>query len=112
MVGYRTIQQEETAATRMTRWRWWEHLTTLDFADLDPASTVALLPVAAIEQHGPHLPLGTDALIVDAIVDAALARLDPAGALLRLPTQRVGLSPEHMQFAGTVTLSVETALHL
>jgi Uncharacterized protein, putative amidase len=96
----------------MTAWRWWEELTTTDFAALDPATTAALLPVAAIEQHGAHLPLGTDAIITDAIVAAALDRLQPEGAVLRLPTQRIGLSPEHGRFTGTLTLTVETALDL
>lgn len=96
----------------MSTWVWWEQLTADEVADLDPATTVALLPVAAIEQHGPHLPLGTDAIIADAIVEAALASLQPGGAVLRLPTQRIGLSPEHATFAGTLTLPVETALQL
>lgn len=100
------------AAVGMTAWRWWEELTTSDFAGLDPATTAALLPVAAIEQHGPHLPLGTDAIITDAIVAAALDRLQPGRAVLRLPTLRIGLSPEHARFAGTLTLTVETALDL
>lgn len=96
----------------MNAWIWWEQLTTDDVAGLDPATTVALLPVAAIEQHGPHLPLGTDAIIADAIVEAGLASLRSSGVVLRLPTQRIGLSPEHAQFSGTLTLSVETALQL
>ena len=60
----------------------WEDLVTGDFGRLDPREAVAILPVAATEQHGPHLPLGTDALICDAILDDALARLDSA---IRLP---------------------------
>lgn len=96
----------------MRDWRWWEDLTAAEFSELDPDTTVALLPVAAIEQHGPHLPLGTDAIIADAIVERALGSVIPNGALLRLPTQRIGLSPEHARFAGTLTLTVETALRL
>ena len=88
----------------------WEHLATTDFAALDLARTVAILPVAAIEQHGPHLPLGTDAILCDAILDRALALLAEPASLLRLPTQRVGLSPEHTGFAGTLVLRAETLL--
>ena len=88
----------------------WETLTSPDFAALDPATTVALLPMGAVEQHGPHLPLGTDSRICDAIVDAALARPGGSGTVLRLPTQRIGVSPEHASFAGTLSLEPELAL--
>jgi creatinine amidohydrolase len=90
----------------------WEDLATTDFGRLDPEKTVAVLPVAAVEQHGPHLPLGTDAIICDAILDSALARLGTAALVLRLPTQRVGHSPEHIGFPGTLSLRVETVLAL
>jgi len=90
----------------------WEELATTDFAALDPGRTVAVLPVAAVEQHGPHLPLGTDAILCDAILDRAGRSVGAAGTVLRLPTQRVGLSPEHDSFAGTLTLRAETLLAL
>ena len=48
--------------------RFWADLTTRDFAQLDPAATVAVLPVAATEQHGPHLPLSVDQTLVDGVV--------------------------------------------
>ena len=91
-------------------WRHWEALTSPDFAALDPATTVALLPMGAIEQHGPHLPVGTDSRIGDAIVDAALARPGSSGTVLRLPTQRIGVSPEHASFPGSLSLEAEVAL--
>lgn len=86
----------------------WESLTTEDLGA--PTRAIALLPVAAIEQHGPHLPLGTDAMICDAILDAAAVGLDQNARVLRLPTQRVGVSPEHESFAGTLSIPPETAL--
>lgn len=92
--------------------RFWADLTTRDFATLDPEKTVALLPVAAIEQHGPHLPLSVDRTLVDGIVDAALPRLAADLPLLVLPTQSIGLSPEHARFAGTLTLKPETLIAL
>lgn len=95
---------------RASSWTDWEHLTTADLAGGVPAGTVALLPVAAIEQHGPHLPLGTDAILTDAVVDAARARGAGGATVLRLPTQRIGLSPEHVEFAGTLTLDPETVI--
>src|SRR5512132_4634415 len=90
----------------------WEDLVTADFGRFDPQNAVAVLPVAAVEQHGPHLPLGTDALICDAILDDALARLDAATPVLRLPTQRVGHSPEHTGFPGTLSLQAATVVAL
>jgi creatinine amidohydrolase len=90
----------------------WEDLATTDLGRFDPRDTVTVLPVAAVEQHGPHLPLGTDALICDAILDEALAILEPGASVLRLPTQRLGHSPEHSGFPGTLSLRAETLLAL
>jgi creatinine amidohydrolase len=89
---------------------YWQDLTTTDFGRVDPERTVALLPVAAVEQHGPHLPLATDALINDAIVRTALDRLSGDTSLLVLPAQNVGLSPEHTSFAGTLSIRDSTLL--
>jgi creatinine amidohydrolase len=71
-----------------------------------------VLPVAATEQHGPHLPLSVDAVLVDGIVTAALGHLPADLPVLFLPTQAVGLSPEHARFPGTLTLKNETILRL
>jgi creatinine amidohydrolase len=90
--------------------RFWADLTTTDFAALDPATTVAVLPVGAIEQHGPHLPLCVDQCLVDGIVAQALPQLPAALPVLVLPTQQVGYSPEHVAFAGTLTLPVESVI--
>lgn len=92
--------------------RFWSQLTTRDFAALDPAATVAVLPLGATEQHGPHLPLGVDTVLADGIVAAALPLLAPALPVLFLPTQQIGLSPEHARFAGTLTLSAETLVRM
>jgi creatinine amidohydrolase len=92
--------------------RFWSQLGTRDFAALDPASTVAVLPLGATEQHGPHLPLGVDSVLVDGIVAAALPLLPAELPALFLPTQQVGLSPEHANFPGTLTLSSETLIRL
>ena len=47
--------------------RFWSGLTTRDFASLDPAATVAVLPLGATEQHGPHLPLAVDTVLADRV---------------------------------------------
>jgi len=91
-------------------WSHWEHLTTTDFAEAAMRGAVAILPVAAVEQHGPHLPLGTDAILTDTVLDAALDRLPADIAALRLPTQRIGVSPEHAGFPGTLSLDAETVI--
>ncbi|MBP7565592.1 MAG: creatininase family protein [Burkholderiaceae bacterium] len=107
-----------TPADEPARARYWADLTTLDFAQLNPATTVAVLPVAATEQHGPHLPLSVDTALVDGVIAAALPQLRQAGpdapqaSVLVLPTQAVGLSPEHMAFAGTLSLSPQTLISL
>ena len=96
--------------------RFWADLTTQDFAQGiatgQAAQTIAVLPVAATEQHGPHLPLSVDAVLVEGVVAAALPHLAPELKVLFLPTQAVGLSPEHARFPGTLTLRAETILRL
>lgn len=92
--------------------RRWADLRTTDFERLDPATTVAVLPVAAIEQHGPHLPLSVDADLIEGILVAAGPHVPPDCPAYLLPLQSVGLSPEHQCFAGTLTLRPETVLRL
>ena len=70
------------------------------------------MPVAAIEQHGPHLPLNVDTTLVDGVVAATLAHLPTDLPILFLPTQSVGFSPEHTAFAGTLTLKAQTVIAL
>jgi creatinine amidohydrolase len=92
--------------------RFWTDLTTRDFAALDATRTVAVLPLGATEQHGPHLPLGVDTRLADGIVAAMLPLLPHDASVLVLPTQAIGLSPEHARFAGTLTLSAETLIRM
>ena len=93
------------------RTRRWAELTWPEFRTL-PANTVAILPVAAIEQHGPHLPLSTDAAINAGILDQALALLPESVPALALPMTSIGISVEHRDYPGTLTMSPETALAL
>ena len=92
--------------------RYWSDLSTADFASLDRARAIAVLPVAATEQHGPHLPLSVDTDIVNGVVAAALPHIAPDLPALFLPTQAVGFSPEHTRFAGTLTLKAETLMRV
>lgn len=92
--------------------RFWADLTTTDFAAIDCARAIAVLPVAATEQHGPHLPLAVDTDLVDGVLRASLPHLPADLPALFLPTQAVGFSPEHTAFAGTLTLKAETLIRL
>ena len=96
--------------------RLWADWTTQDFAQSKASGQleqlIAVLPVAATEQHGPHLPLKVDSALVDGVIAAALPHLASHVPALFLPTQTVGLSPEHARFAGTLTLKAETTIRL
>ena len=92
--------------------RFWADLKSTDFSGLDLARCIAVLPVAAIEQHGPHLPLNVDATLVEGVIAAALPHLTADLPVLFLPTQAIGFSPEHAAFAGTLTLKAETVIRL
>jgi creatinine amidohydrolase len=92
--------------------RRWSDWTARDFAELQAdgraARAIAVLPIAAIEQHGPHLPVSVDTTLVDGVIDACLPHLRPELTALFLPTQAVGKSNEHARYAGTLTLSADT----
>lgn len=96
--------------------RFWADLSTRDFAALQStgqaAQVVAVLPVAAVEQHGPHLPLSVDATLLQGVIDAALPHLGANVPALFLPPQNIGLSTEHANFPGTLTLSPATVIAL
>lgn len=89
---------------------WWQDLTPRQIARIADADGVAILPLAAIEQHGEHLPLSTDLDIALGLLEAALPKLRAGLPLCVLPPLAVGLSLEHCAFAGTLSLSPETAL--
>ncbi|MCW4115333.1 creatininase family protein [Aurantimonas sp. MSK8Z-1] len=83
----------------------YERWTTAELAAAGSlvGGAVAVLPIAAIEQHGAHLPLGTDALLADAMVELVISRLAEEVPALFLPTLRIGASLEHTHFPGTLS---------
>ena len=90
--------------------RHWLDLTWQDFRDRDWARAIAVLPVAAVEQHGPHLPVGVDTQIAEGYLAAVAPRVPDDLDVLLLPVQAIGKSDEHAAFPGTLTLTAETAI--
>ncbi len=84
--------------------RAWQALTSPEAGALADSDPVAVLPLAAVEQHGPHLPLSTDVEIGEGLLRIALRALPPAHPVYLLPTQAVGASEEHLGFPGTLSL--------
>ena len=95
----------------MTTKRYWADLTAAEFRALDATRTIAVLPVGAIEQHGPHLPVSVDRDIIEEILARSAPLLGDLPVLF-LPTQSIGKSNEHIAFPGTLTLSAETLIRL
>lgn len=88
---------------------FWENLVSMDLDALDRSKSVVLLPIAATEQHGPHLPLGTDAVILRGLLQAFQKEKTFDGQnVLIAPQLRIGKSNEHMGFCGTLTLTSKT----
>ncbi len=85
-------------------------MTSPELADAAAGIEVALQPIGATEQHGPHLALGTDFVAADRIARRVAGRL--GGRALLLPVLPYGVSPHHMGFPGTVTLDPETVIRL
>ena len=92
--------------------RFLPYLTGPEIAALDKQRAAVVLPVGAIEQHGPHLPVVTDTLTGTTVLGRALARLNRETACWALPPTNYGKSNEHIGFAGTFTLSAGTLIVL
>ncbi|MCC5967792.1 MAG: creatininase family protein [Natronohydrobacter sp.] len=90
--------------------RYWADYTAREFQLLECDKIIAVLPVGAIEQHGPHLPLSVDRDIVDGLIKAAIPLIPSDCHALFLPTCPIGKSDEHARFAGTLTLSAQTLM--
>ena len=90
--------------------RFWTEMTWTDFQSLDMSKTIAVMPVAAVEQHGPHLPVGVDCFIMEGYLRRAAERLPEALAAVFLPVQSIGASIEHSEFPGTLSLSPQAAM--
>jgi creatinine amidohydrolase len=90
--------------------RDWTDIHWPDVSAAGPARWIAVLPLAATEQHGPHLPVGTDVMIAQAYLARVRELLPDAIPATFLPLQPVGISTEHIGYPGTLTLPTEVAL--
>jgi creatinine amidohydrolase len=90
--------------------RNWMEMTWQEIAGAQTARWIAVLPLAAVEQHGPHLPLGVDTFIAEAYLERVQKILPEKLPVTFLPVQRVGVSAEHLSFPGTLTVSATTAI--
>ncbi len=88
--------------------RHWQDMTTVDFATGDTTSWIAVLPVAAIEQHGPHLPVCTDTCIAEGMIARSIELMPDDLPVTFLPVQAIGKSNEHISSPGTLTSTWET----
>ncbi|HSO46853.1 MAG TPA: creatininase family protein, partial [Rhizobiaceae bacterium] len=94
----------------MTRKFWWGDFTAREFETIDPQKTIAVLPVAAIEQHGPHLPVSTDFSIMNGMLETAFPFVAEDVDARFLPVQAVGKSNEHLYQPGTLTVAAQTLI--
>lgn len=94
----------------MTRRLGWADYKTTEYRDIDPMKTIAILPTAAVEQHGPHLPVGVDTMIGEGMLETVCGLLPDDLDIRILPIQAVGKSNEHLHAPGTLTLPVDVAI--
>ncbi|MEQ1770601.1 MAG: creatininase family protein [Devosia sp.] len=94
----------------MVRKIWWNDFSALDFEGIDPMRTIAILPIAAVEQHGPHMPVGTDTILNQGCLDLLVKRAPDDLDIRILPVQSVGKSNEHIWAKGTATFTAHTLL--
>ena len=92
--------------------RAWTDMTWEDIAGAGEATRrwIAILPLAAVEQHGLHLPLGVDSFIAEAYLSRVFELLPPDLPATFLPLQRIGVSIEHVDYPGTLSVSAATAI--
>lgn len=91
---------------------YFDEMTSVDIAQAGGKAEhwIAILPVAATEQHGPHLPIGTDSMINEGLIARFAEERAKPYPVSFLPVQKIAKSDEHSSFPGTLTLDAETAL--
>lgn len=95
--------------------RSYRDLTRLEMEQVDRENTIVLIPLGALEQHGSQAPLGTDDIIAEAMTEYIRRELEAECddfPMLLFPVIPVGLSTEHKNFCGSVTLKPDTYYHM
>ncbi|MEM3394022.1 MAG: creatininase family protein [Candidatus Methanomethylicia archaeon] len=90
-----------------------EELTSEDLKEIVNFWNIVIVPVGSLEVHGPHLPLSTDTIIVEAIAKRVIEKLKDSDIKVLIgPRIRFGCSGEHIRFPGTISLNCETMIQL
>ncbi|MBQ3109365.1 MAG: creatininase family protein [Clostridia bacterium] len=95
--------------------RYYRELTRLEMEQVDKDETLVVIPIGALEQHGNQCPLGTDIFVAEAVARRLKERLDreiPDYPMLIFPALPLGLSTEHINFSGSITLTPDTLYRL
>jgi creatinine amidohydrolase/Fe(II)-dependent formamide hydrolase-like protein len=87
-------------------------MTWEEIREIAAANPLAILPIGSIEQHGPHLPVGTDSYIAKAYAEKSLEAVTSSKEFLLLPQLYYALSVEHTMYPGTITLTATTLLNV
>ena len=103
------MTDQDAPARRRLPARCWQDMTSSEMTGGDAGNWIVVLPVAATEQHGPHLPLGTDSMIMEGMIAHTIRRLPDTLAVSFLPVQNIGVSIEHSRYAGTLSLDPPAA---
>lgn len=92
--------------------RQYSRMTRLEMEQVNKDETLILIPIGSLEQHGNHLPLGTDTMIGEQLIDYIKDELDDDFSMLVFPSISIGLSTEHKNFCGSITLKPDTLYHM
>ena len=82
--------------------KFWSDLTSADISKLGK-NKILILPFSSVEQHGEHLPSGTDKLILDGILNTFIKKYPKLNKYLILPNISIGSASEHNSFEGTLS---------
>lgn len=86
----------------------WNHLTAEDLRSLAARDAIVVLPIASMEQHGPHLPVGVDTILCEGVCKAAAEIAAATTPVVVAPTLWCGMAEHHMAFGGTFSFDIPT----